>query len=54
MAFDVGVFLTVLGAVMLALAELSLMGKASDPDLPSTPTRWILSRITAPSRGHQG
>jgi len=34
MAFDVGVFLTVLGAVMLALAELSRMGVASDPDQP--------------------
>jgi multicomponent K+:H+ antiporter subunit A len=34
MAFDVGVFLTVLGAVMLALAELSRMGVAADPDQP--------------------
>jgi multicomponent K+:H+ antiporter subunit A len=34
MAFDVGVFLTVLGAVMLALAELSRMGRVSDPDVP--------------------
>ncbi|NBB97808.1 MAG: monovalent cation/H+ antiporter subunit A [Alphaproteobacteria bacterium] len=34
MAFDVGVFLTVLGSVMLALAELSRMGRAADPDQP--------------------
>ncbi len=33
MAFDVGVFLTVLGAVMLALAELSRLGRASDPQV---------------------
>ncbi len=33
MAFDVGVFLTVLGAVMLGLAELSRLGRVSDPNV---------------------
>ncbi|MFN4058159.1 MAG: monovalent cation/H+ antiporter subunit A [Roseinatronobacter sp.] len=37
MAFDVGVFLTVLGAVMLGLAELSRMGRLTDPEAKPAP-----------------
>lgn len=37
MAFDVGVFLTVMGAVMLGLAELSRMGRLTDPEAQKGP-----------------